>query len=231
MAQVSGTEEERRAAILEQRRKWDIDLHGMTIEGTLYRTDADMQHKGNRYALKNDIGSTGAEPNAQIAAYYLESTRRRAVDYPNSPLLCFLLYIFSEDLRFSFPHVVQTIIVRPVYWLWWCSMEPSLCKSFLPFSRCTSIIPMVSCGRLLHDTLPPCEKQFVRCNTLPTINDRLNISPAQASYPYVTSFLSLKDSTKEKFSYFSQLGETDIIIISTISITESHWYYRLPFNN
>ena len=128
MAQIYDTEEERRAEILAQLRKWDIDLHGTTIEGTLYRTDADMQHKGDRYGLaevKNEIGSKGAEPNAQAAAYYLESTRRRAVDCPKSPLPCFLLYIFGEDLQFTFPCVTQTIVVRPVYWVWWCGMEPS----------------------------------------------------------------------------------------------------------
>jgi len=46
MAQVYAIMEERRAAILEELRKWDIDLHGTTIERTQYRTDGNMQQKG-----------------------------------------------------------------------------------------------------------------------------------------------------------------------------------------
>src|ERR1700751_5047072 len=140
-----------------------------------------MQHKGDRYGLaevKNEIGSKGAEPNAQATAYYLESTRRRAVDCPKSPLPCFLLYIFGEDLRFTFPCVTQTIVVRPVYWVWWCGMEPSThCAS--PFYRSAVAFPLLRWSTAEgHDTLLPCEKQFVLCGTITRTHYPLSMTPS-----------------------------------------------------
>jgi hypothetical protein len=78
---------------------------------------------------------------------------------------------------------------------------------------------MVNCGRPRHLAALRKAVRSLRDyyeNTLSTINDPLNPSPPQAPYPYVTSFLSLKDSTKEKFSYLSQLNSDKLVFFGEL---------------
>ena len=97
MADVYEKEMSRGAKIREVLGDAGITLVGSVIEGTSYTTDGDMQHYPHRYViaeLKNEIGSKAAEPYAQAATYYLESTRKLAPHCPKSSLPCFLLYIY-----------------------------------------------------------------------------------------------------------------------------------------
>lgn len=107
MSNIYPDEDRRGTAIRDALYKMGITLVGTTIEASKYRTDGDLQHNRHRYViaeLKNEVGSLGAEPNAQALVYYLESTRNLAVQCAKSPLPCFLLYIFGMAIRLSLIH-------------------------------------------------------------------------------------------------------------------------------
>ncbi|KAG8213489.1 hypothetical protein J3R82DRAFT_12028 [Butyriboletus roseoflavus] len=58
--------------------------------------DADMSTNGHRYVIakfKDEVGSISAEPYFESILHYLESTKNAAVEFPWSPLPCFLLAI------------------------------------------------------------------------------------------------------------------------------------------
>jgi hypothetical protein len=102
MADFHAEEDVRGVALRKVLKDWGIALVQTTIEGTLYRTDGDMQYNHHRYIiaeLKNEVGSGTAEPNCQAASYYLESTRKSAPECPKSSLPCLLLYIFGKDVN------------------------------------------------------------------------------------------------------------------------------------
>lgn len=72
------------------------------IEGTKFETDGDLQHDGHRYVIaemKNEACASHAEPKAQLAAYYLESTRKAATRHPQAPLPCLLLDMTGEESK------------------------------------------------------------------------------------------------------------------------------------
>ena len=75
-----------------------IQLVQTSIEGISYMTDGDMQHAGYRYIIaemKNEIGSSGAEPYVQASMHYLESTRKQALAHPESVLPTLLVLFFG----------------------------------------------------------------------------------------------------------------------------------------
>jgi hypothetical protein len=104
MATIYGNEETRATKIRESLQAAGITLVQTVIKGTGYRTDGDLHCNRHRYAIaefKDEVGSSGAETNAQVVAYYLESTRKLAPQYPKSSLPCFLLSIFGKVAKIS----------------------------------------------------------------------------------------------------------------------------------
>jgi hypothetical protein len=102
MADFHAEEDVRGVALRKVLKDWGITLVQTTIEGTLYRTDGDLQYNQHRYViaeLKNEVGSGTAEPICQAASYYLESTRKSALECPKSSLPCLLLYIFGKNVN------------------------------------------------------------------------------------------------------------------------------------
>jgi hypothetical protein len=68
------------------------------IVGTLYRTDGDMRCNGFPYffaELKHEMGSKGAEPVFQSAAYYTAHLRQQKHLNPHSPFPCLVLYLIG----------------------------------------------------------------------------------------------------------------------------------------
>lgn len=86
-----------------------FEQHGLSfirtkIGSQLYETDGDISTNGHRYIIcevKNEIGSSGAEPYNQAIVYYQEATRRHAVLLAHSPLPCLIVLIFGLSKLFS----------------------------------------------------------------------------------------------------------------------------------
>lgn len=155
MAMFYGDENDRATKIRKCLHDAGITLVQTVIEGEGYKTDGDMQCNRHRYViaeLKNEVGSTGAEPNAQVAAYYLESTRKLAPQCAKSPLPCFLLFIFGKVANSpAFAHYpcpsfqVHILVLAAL-----CGILGLTCRSFLPFCLVISTTPIPSCGLQSH---------------------------------------------------------------------------------
>ncbi len=155
MAEIYSAEEKRGSTIRDALHEAGITLVGTTIEETKYSTDGDLQYNRHRYMiaeLKNEVGSLGAEPNAQAAAYYLESTRKLAPQCPKSPLPCFLLYVFGKLVR-PFLSRVTNSIFRSIPWLRRRCVEYSTdCAG--PFYRSASSFPPFGHASADYDCAP-----------------------------------------------------------------------------
>lgn len=84
-------------------RQHDIDLRATTIDGSNYTTDGDVQYKGFRYAIaevKNEIGSTKAEPHMQVLSYYIHSTTSFSKEKPAFRFPCIAITLFGRFLVF-----------------------------------------------------------------------------------------------------------------------------------
>jgi len=104
MSDIDRVEQERRGKIIQVFAKHGIELNSTRIMGTNIMTDGDISYCHLRYAiavLKQDIGSTGAEPYLQGGLYHLESSRNVAVELSNSVIPCILILICGGwDLYF-----------------------------------------------------------------------------------------------------------------------------------
>jgi len=81
-----------------------IELSATKIDGTEYSTDGDIQYKGLRYAIaevKNEIGSTNAEPHFQAISYYIHATKSFAKNKAEFRFPCILIGLFG---KFSVSH-------------------------------------------------------------------------------------------------------------------------------
>ena len=125
MADIYSAEEKWGSAIRGALHEVGITLVGTAIEATKYSTNGDLQYNWHHYViaeLKNEVGSLGAEPNAQAAAYYLKSMQKLTPQCPKSPLPCFLLYVFGKLIH-PFLSRITNSIFRSVPWLWRCCLE------------------------------------------------------------------------------------------------------------
>jgi hypothetical protein len=83
--------------------KHHIDLRATNINGTKYATDGDVQYKGFRYAIaeiKNEIGSSSADPHMQVLLYYIHSTISFATEKPAFRFPCIAITLFGGFLVF-----------------------------------------------------------------------------------------------------------------------------------
>ncbi|KAI0255340.1 hypothetical protein BJV78DRAFT_1350597 [Lactifluus subvellereus] len=104
MSDFYQNEDDRARNIREIFAKYDIHLVRTEIEGTRFETDGDISHEEFRYALaeiKNDFGSSGADPFAQAILYYLESTRKQAPVMLGSVLPCMIVVIIGPHMGFA----------------------------------------------------------------------------------------------------------------------------------
>ncbi|KAG1860902.1 hypothetical protein F4604DRAFT_1957637 [Suillus subluteus] len=99
------TDDTRRASkFRELLRQHNIDLRATTIDGSNYTTNGDMQYKGFRYAIaevKNEIGSTKAEPHMQVLSYYIHSTTSFSKEKPAFRFPCIAITLFGSHIDFS----------------------------------------------------------------------------------------------------------------------------------
>ena len=96
MTDIYKKELDRQKAITKAFETSGYHMTGTRIDN--YTTDADISFKGFRYLiaeLKNEVGSSGAEPYMQGSLYYLESTRTEAAKHSSSPLPCLLMVVFG----------------------------------------------------------------------------------------------------------------------------------------
>jgi hypothetical protein len=84
----------------------EFDLHLTVTQMPLgYMTDGDMIVNRYWYAIaeiKNEVGSTGAEPYNQGILHYLESTREYAIKMDASCLPCIIILLFGKYADLSF---------------------------------------------------------------------------------------------------------------------------------
>ena len=96
-------EKDRQAAILKVFDDANISIIASKI-GT-YTTDGDLSVGFLRYLIaemKNEIGSSGAEPYLQGILYHFESTRNQALKYLHSVLPCMIVSFFGTLALFYF---------------------------------------------------------------------------------------------------------------------------------
>jgi hypothetical protein len=96
MTRVYDLEEDRQTEIMMAFYREHLPIIGSHIGQ--YCTDGDLKVDDFRYLLaelKNEIGSTNTEPYFQAIHYYLESTRKQAVEYSDSVLPCFVILMFG----------------------------------------------------------------------------------------------------------------------------------------
>jgi hypothetical protein len=99
MSNFYTNEDDRARCIRKIFAEYDIHLVRTKIEGTKFETDGDISHEGHRYVIaeiKNDFGSSGADPLAQAILYYLESTRERAPAMRGSVLPCLIVIMIGS---------------------------------------------------------------------------------------------------------------------------------------
>ena len=76
-----------------------IDTSTTKIEGTKFKTDADIQSQGfcrTIIEVKNEIGSKGAQPHAQGISYYIHSTKSPVTRRPGFRFPCILIMLFGK---------------------------------------------------------------------------------------------------------------------------------------
>lgn len=99
MSKIYDVEKDRQTAILELLRTAGIVVQPNKIIGTDYTTDGSSFSTGHLLyvlaELKNEVCSRNCEPYLQAVLYFLESTRKYALQYPNSGLPCIILLIFG----------------------------------------------------------------------------------------------------------------------------------------
>jgi hypothetical protein len=99
MSALYTNEGDRAHCIREIFAKHGIHLVRTKIEGKKYETDGDISHGEFRYVIaeiKNEIGSSAAEPFHQALLYYLESTRKQAPVMGGSVLPCLIVVIIGS---------------------------------------------------------------------------------------------------------------------------------------
>jgi len=104
MSNFYPNEDGRARCIREIFAKYGIHLVRTKIEGTKFETDGDISHGAFRYVLaeiKNDFGSSGADPYTQAILYYLESTRKQAPVMRGSVLPCLIVVIIGPYMGFA----------------------------------------------------------------------------------------------------------------------------------
>ncbi|KAF8872350.1 hypothetical protein BD779DRAFT_347432 [Infundibulicybe gibba] len=107
MSAIYPDEESRQRGVFRLFERYDIPMHRSDIQGASYSTDAGITHRDFPLAIakiENEVGSGSgsADPYAQAAFYYLESTREHwALKYPASPLPSIIITIFGPYLSFS----------------------------------------------------------------------------------------------------------------------------------
>jgi hypothetical protein len=162
MADFHEDELARAAAICEVLTRNGIPLVTTTIEGTAYTTDGDLQHNRHRYLIAA-LKDRAVDPSAQAAMYYLESTRKLALECPKSSLPCLLLYTFGRELS---PYLDTFAVLCPQVRIVALAarrgfIDPT-CKFFRP-SYPSIFTPATSeCKGPLHAISGPSEKPFDR---------------------------------------------------------------------
>ena len=76
-----------------------MDFTSTVLEGTRYTTDGDIQSNKCRYAIlevKNEIGSSSAEPHFQAMSYYVCSTKPKVSERAHFRFPCILITLFGE---------------------------------------------------------------------------------------------------------------------------------------
>ncbi|PPQ97462.1 hypothetical protein CVT26_002810 [Gymnopilus dilepis] len=102
MVEIYDKENGRQDAILELFEKYHVPLKATGIGR--YQTDGDAFVGLFRYLLleiKNEVGSTGAEPFFQSSLDFLEETRHLAAQHLNSTLPCLIVLIFGPYIAFA----------------------------------------------------------------------------------------------------------------------------------
>jgi hypothetical protein len=100
MSDVYDSEPERVAKVHNVFKSHDINFNlSERVVGTDYVIDGAMSVAGHRYVIaefKNEAAACSSEPYMQCTAYYLESTKKQALQMTTSPLPCFILVLFGQ---------------------------------------------------------------------------------------------------------------------------------------
>ena len=116
MANIYKGEDSRKVTVLNIFEKHKMYIKPSSIGK--YITDGDLSSGEFRsliFEFKNEIGSTAAEPFLQAILFYLEATRKFAVQYRNSVLPCIIVLIFGA-LSFLNPSFILSYTIQALTW-------------------------------------------------------------------------------------------------------------------
>ncbi|CAA7265766.1 unnamed protein product [Cyclocybe aegerita] len=205
MRKFFGREKDRQKEILKAFNEARVFMKGSKIED--FSTDGDLSIGLLRYLIaeiKNEIGSTHAEPYLQGILYYLESTRDQAVRYCTSVLPCIVIALFGPFIGFAGvawtdrPNAQILSTVIPCHF----SLHDSEMRDRLARHLGALRLSLVSLAKYYEGLKP----------VGPASGSPL---PRNPMLPYPSSF-SLADSSEQQFTYESQKRGNNLLFFGRL---------------
>ncbi|KAI6143203.1 hypothetical protein BKA82DRAFT_4183763, partial [Pisolithus tinctorius] len=171
-----------------------------------YMTDGDMREGDYRYAIadiKNEVGSTQADPYNRATLYYMEFSRQYAETMAWSPLPCFIILLFGPLIMFAGAAWNVRPVIQPLSFVLPLHYHPT--DTYMQ----TTVARHLKAFKTAVLTL----KGYYRSLSL---NNVPSTSHHSQLFPYPTSFKSLGSNATEEFEYISQYPDK-LIFFGTLA--------------
>ncbi|KAG1898721.1 uncharacterized protein F5891DRAFT_1129342 [Suillus fuscotomentosus] len=193
----------------------NINIMAMTISGTTYVTDGDIQYKGFHYAItkvKNELGSMVTEPHMQTILYYIHSTESFTKAKPTFRFPCITITLFGPHIDFSAavwstrPNMQVILTALPLF------HHPTDSK------MCVMVARHIGAFRKALRSLLACYQGM----TSPSPDQDLEFLDSKFQdpmFPYPYSFTCMETLLTCDFTYYNQMDQSRLLF-SAVKMTD-----------